>query len=448
MQHLKEAGMPSLSPGSFGEPDRSIMKKPPAIFPPWEVLPVGSELRHLAETLNCPGGYVFWSFLAFMAGLIGTARRFRAWTAFEVPCNIYLALIGAPSASKTLPFRLFRDFCIEAEREEAEALRRTHGDEAAARHRIIIDHVSAPSLIDFAAANPRGMTQAVDELSRILPGNNQIRPLHLEGYNGSVARVDLLTRPSQTADKFLLSIVGTIQTELFQELIKKDRDGLIPRFLPAPEEPVIPTIPHAEADFGWLPPMQRRLRRLHDSPAVMVMDEAAKGTFGEWWKAHRTRTSHFDGPLAAFENKATGTTLRLAGVRSLIAWACREDDTLPPDTIGQEDVLAAITMVEDYLRPAARQIYGEAIVPGAEGGTRRLAGWLLQHRPQRFNARALYRGRAIRGLSTAEDMAEATEHLTRANWVRPARKPGKVGRPLSDFLVNPTVLNWAEERGL
>lgn len=437
--------MAAFSPGSFGEPDRSIMTKPPAISPPWEALPVGSELRHLAEILNCPGSYVFWSFTAFMAGLIGTARQFQAWPTFVVSCNIYLALIGAPSASKTLPFRLFRDSCIEVERAEAEALRRTQGDGAAASHRIIIDHVSAPSLIERAAANPRGMIQAVDELSRVLPGNNQIRPLHLEGYNGSLARVDLLTRPSLTADNFLLSIVGTIQTGLYQELIKKDRDGLVPRFLPALEEPITPTVPDTEADLAWLPPMQRRLRQLHDHPSVMVLDEAAKGTFGEWWKAHRTYTSQFDGPLAAFENKVPGTTLRLAGTRSLIAWACRDDDTLPPDTISREDVLAAITMVEDYLRPAARQIYGEAIVPGAEGGARQLAGWLLQHRPQRFNARALYRGRAIRGLTTAEDMSEATDHLTRANWVRPARKPGKVGRPLSDFLVNPTVLNWAEE---
>jgi len=435
----------AFSPGSFGDPDPSIMKKPPAISPPWEVLPVGSELRQLAEILNCPGGYVFWSFVAFTAGLIGTARRFLAWPTFEVACNIYLALIGAPSASKTLPFRLFRDSCFAIEREEAEALRRTQGDESAARHRIIIDHVSAPSLIERAAANPRGLIQAVDELSRILPGNSQVRPLHLEGYNGSVARVDLLTRPSQTADPFLLSIVGTIQTSVFQELIKKDCDGLVPRFIPAPEEPVIPTVPHAEPRLGWLPPMQRQLRRLHASPAVMVLDAAAKRIFGEWWKAHRTRASDFDGPLASFENKMAGTTVRLAGVRRLTTWAVQDDASLPPDTISHEDVLAAITLVEDYVRPAARQVYGEAIVVGAEGRARRLASWILQHRPQHFNARALYRGRAIKGLTCAEDMAEATDHLTEANWVQPARKPRKPGRPLSDFVVNPKVLNWAEE---
>jgi hypothetical protein len=440
--------MPTFPPGDFGPPNPSILKRQAAVSPPYEVLPVGAELRRLAQALNCPGAYVLWFFLAFTAGLIGNARRFCAWPTFVVPCNLYVLAVGAPSASKTPPFRFFRDHCLQIEREEAAALRRTLGETVAAHHRIIVDHVSMPSLIQCGARNPAGLIMAVDEASRLTQRRDQTRQLILEGYNGGLARVDLITREAQTAEHFLLSLAGTIQTALCQEMIRNDSDGCASRFVLVPNEPVIPQIPASEPAMDWLPPFLRRLRNPHASPAVMMLDEAARGVFGEWWTAHRTRVSDFEGPLAAFENKLPGTALRLAGIRALIAWALRDDAAPPAETIGVEDVLAAITLVEDYARPAARQVYGDAAVIGAESGARRLAGWILQHKPARFNARLLYRGRAIKGLSTADHMAEATAYLTRANWLKPARAAGRPGRPLSDFRVNPAVLAWAEEEAL
>ena len=200
------------------------------------------------------------------------------------------------------------------------------------------------------------------------------------------------------------------------------------------------------ADTNRLENLYRRLDNLKcagdlegcEKPVVMMLTEGAATIF-EAWAAENGETVHEAASLyKGFCGKLRGTVLRLALVCELIAWA---DSTSPdePTTIRPDTITAAITFIEDYAKPSALRVFGDAALPEADRNAAQLARHILKHALVRINARDVRREYGIAALKSPEKVDEAISCLVDANWLRaaPSRSGANAGQQRKDFIVNP-----------
>ena len=64
---------------------------------------------------------------------------------------------------------------------------------------------------------------------------------------------------------------------------------------------------------------------------------------------------------------------------------------LPPSRITIQAVHAAAALIEDYFKPMAERVFGDAALPEADRLAATLARWILKERPKVVNARDLRR---------------------------------------------------------
>ena len=114
---------------------------------------------------------------------------------------------------------------------------------------------------------------------------------------------------------------------------------------------------------------------------------------------------------------------------------------MPPSRISKAAVLAAAALVDDYFKPMAERVFGDAALPEADRLAATVARWILRERPTVVNARALRRTARLPGLREAEKVKVALNALVEADWLRPIfnRSGDNAGRPREDYQVNPRL---------
>ena len=123
-----------------------------------------------------------------------------------------------------------------------------------------------------------------------------------------------------------------------------------------------------------------------------------------------------------------------------MTWAANADGP-EPRSISPRIVAAAIEFVEEYAKPSALKVFGDAALPLVERNAATLARYLLKHKVSRFNARDLRRKAGLPGLKEANSFNEAVTLLADADWLRDAgKRDGETpGRRTSDYVVNPAI---------
>jgi hypothetical protein len=94
---------------------------------------------------------------------------------------------------------------------------------------------------------------------------------------------------------------------------------------------------------------------------------------------------------------------------------------------------------EDYFKPMAARVYGDASLPEQDRQAATLARWIKRERPEVINVRELWRKVRLPGLTTAKDVESALKALEEANWVFPPRHEQKPGQPKKDWRINPRL---------
>ena len=135
--------------------------------------------------------------------------------------------------------------------------------------------------------------------------------------------------------------------------------------------------------------------------------------------------------------KMPGYVVRLALVLEYLWWA--PNGGAEPTTITRKAVTAAAHLVDDYFKPMAERVYGDASLPEKERMATALSRWIVQQPATSFNARDARRSGNLTGIRTTTQMNMAIEELSEAGWIRatPARQGDKTGRLRNDFEVNP-----------
>ncbi len=170
-------------------------------------------------------------------------------------------------------------------------------------------------------------------------------------------------------------------------------------------------------------------------PVILPFTEDAATALHEWRVEHHELDAV--GMFGSSMAKMPGYVVRLALVLEYLWWA--PNGGAEPTTITRKAVAAAAHLVEDYFKPMAERVYGDASLPENERMATALSRWIVQHPATSFNAREARRSGKLPGIKTSAQMNMALEELIEAGWLRaaPTRKGGAAGQQKSDFEINP-----------
>ena len=479
--------------------DMEIMsagRRPAPTMPPGLLGPAWSLVEDLAEGAGSPVDYVAISFLGTVASLIGGKRSARPYstTDWSEPCILWFAAVGDPSSHKspaidtvTSPLRKMEAAHAELNRIDlmgheakvarAKAERAAWEDAVKAAQR---DGVSTPPLPDSAvipdkperrrllvqdstpeaigsilAGNPQGTLHLRDELAgwlmsfdRYTPGGRQF---WIEAYGGRPHVIDRKSSPMPLLIPFNgVSVLGGIQPEKMAEcLLNTADDGLVARFIWAWPNAIPYRRPRQCADREALVGIFTRLDALpwgidaegKDTGVTLSLDAKAADLFEAWARESQANLDDAGALYKGFCGKLKGTVLRLSLVCELLAWAV-ESVGPDPRSISIKSVAAAIDFVEEFAKPSALRVFGDAVVPATERNAAVLGRYIRRNNVRQFNARELRRKAGLPGMRDPGDFNKAVEALAEAGWLRSiaSREGDTAGRQRSDFLVNPAVM--------
>jgi hypothetical protein len=484
-------------PPPWPEPDlsaaRQNRRKPPLL--PVEVFgPMWSEwIATAAEGASCPIDYVAAPLLATASMLIGNARFVSPWQGWKEPPVLWVGAVGDPSAGKSPGADPVLDIIRSLETELAADFEATHREWSTAREsakcaketwtrevadavkagkappimpasavepaepmrpRILISDATPEALGGLVAAQEKGLLFFRDELAGWFngfgrySGSGADRAFWVEAYGARPFTIDRVKHPLPVIiPRLSIGVLGGVQPDRLADLIAGPDDGLQARFLWLWPEKVPPGRPTRHADTGT---GRTALQKLIELPLVPAEDggsrpflcplaDAAADTFDQWRKEHSA--IEVSGALASAFGKAPGHLLRLALVLEHLWWCAKTSAAMPPSRISNAAILAAAALVDDYFKPMAERVFGDAALPECDRLAAIVARWIMRERPEVVNARDLRRKARLPGLREADKVKLALGVLVEADWLRPVfeRTGGSPGRQREDYLVNPRV---------
>jgi Protein of unknown function (DUF3987) len=478
-------------------PDMGVLqqgRREPPIFP-IEVFGEfwGEWITIAAAAASAPVDYTGCALLACASTLIGHARWVSPWSGWSEPPILWIGNVGDPSSGKSpaadpllgilraIELDLAKDYpdahrqwmkekasgaahraIWESEIKDAATNNKPPPDMPAAamepdepvRARIMSSDATTEKLAELAAAHHKGLMLVRDELAGWYGSLGRYsksgadRAFWVEAYGGRGFTVDRKNAGLPIIIKRLgLGLFGGIQPDRLCEMMESPDDGLLARFLWAWPNKVPARRPTREADIRRA---ADALRLLYDLPLVpddngglrpffCPMSIEAADLFAEWWVNHQA--GELVGPLAGPLGKAPGHVARLGLVLQHLWWCGGSALALPPSTINDEAISAALALVVDYFHPVNERVYGDAGLPESDRLGATLGKWVLKTRPQVINAKKLRRSAGLPGLREAEKVKMAINVLVETDWLMPA--PGRSGptggRQRDDYIVNPRL---------
>lgn len=451
----------------------------------------------IAEGAGAPVDYAAIGFVAACASLIGGKRRVRPYreSPWSEPCILWAGAVGDPSAKKspaldaiTAPLRgIEADHAFDhqnrllahyadVERAKVEkqtwqkAVEAAHKDgmgtpsmpaaavepEEPQRRRTMIMDATPEAVGSILASNHMGTLHFRDELAGWLTSFDRYSPggreFWLEAYGGRPFVIDRKGSKTALTIPFNgVSVLGGIQPEkMAGALLGAVDDGLVARFLWAWPDPVPFRRPRQLADVSRLEAIYRRLdglewgRDADGKPIAITIPLApeASDLFEVWGRSNSEGMDDAAALYKSFCGKLEGAVLRLSLTAELMAWATRGG--AEPETISVQTVAAVAEWVDDYAKPMAQRVYGDASLPLVERNAAILARYIMKAKLDRINKRELKRSphkSHLPTMRTAQPMDEAVSYLCDAGWlVEVGGRDGETaGRKSGDYLVNPAV---------
>ncbi|MEJ7926369.1 DUF3987 domain-containing protein [Sphingobium sp. AN641] len=452
----------------------------------------------VAEGSGAPVDYAAIGFISSCASLIGGKRRVRPYkeSPWSEPCILWMGAVGDPSSKKspaldaiTGPLRAIEaDHAVnhqtrmlghyaDVERAKVEkqawqkAVEGAHKEglgtpsmpEAAEepdepqRRRTMIMDATPEAVGAILAANPVGTLHFRDELAGWLTSFDRYSPggreFWLEAYGGRSFVIDRKGTKTALSIPFNgVSVLGGIQPEkMAAALLGTVDDGLVARFLWAWPEPAPFRRPRQLADIGNLEAIYRRLDGLMwgndmagGNVAITIpLTPEASDIFEAWGRSNSRGVEDAGALYKSFCGKLEGAVLRLALTAELMGWAVSGQGD-EPKAVTARTLAAAAEWVDDYAKPMAQRVYGDASLPVVERDASILARYILKNRFDRINKRDLKRSPHKSHLPTmraAGPMDEAILYLCDAGWLIDigSRESGSGGRKSGDYLVNPAI---------
>jgi hypothetical protein len=483
----------------WSDPDLSVLKQGRRDAPALPIQVFGDFwaqwLKESAEGANAPADYTAAGLLAVAAATIGNTHRVYARDTWGEPSVLWCGIVGDPGSGKSPALDPVLDLVktLEAEAavnfEDQHRTWQTNSEMAKAvndewkgrvkdaakqgrtpppkpdqaiepaepqRPRLIVNDSTPEKLGELLSAHPRGLLFFRDELAGWFgafdrySGAGAERALWIEAFNARKHVIDRVKTKSKpiTVDHLAIGVLGGIQPERFVDFINGPDDGLPSRFLWVWPEPIPPQDPRVVPNRGAALAALRRLSSLElrfdefDKCSLrrLPLTSEAKRVFLEWHNEHHVEQGTLSGTVRSAWAKAPGHLLRLALVLEFLWW-CGSAQGSPPNAVSLEAIASAAALVEDYYKPMAARVYGDAALPERDRLAAVAARWIIKTRPTLINARDFRRKANLPGLRETEKVKMALEVLVDANWLRhaPTRGGDSPGRARDDYTVNPKL---------
>lgn len=486
---------------AWPEPDLSILNasRRPAVPMPTALFgPALEVLLAIGSGTSTPLDYPASAYLAACASLIGGKRRARPYTtsSWSEPPILWMGIVGEPSSRKSPALEAIIDPLRALERDGADAHKvslrgwreadskakavksdwekslakaikdgladlpsmpdgANEPDEPHRRRTLVMD--STPeAMAAILSGNPQGTLHYRDELAGWLMGFERYAPggreFWLEAYGGRSFTVDRKGAKGPLTVPFNgVSVAGGIQpAKLADCLLSGTDDGLVARFLwtwpdklPFHRPACIADIPALEVAYRHLDGLQWGYDAEGQPIAITLPLSAAAANLFEAFQRDNTEVdADASGLLKSFYGKLDGALLRLALTAELSAWAWRGGDE--PREISLATIEAAAEWVDDYAKPMAQRVYGDASLPAAERNASSLARFIVRSGLRTINRRELRRGAGKASLPWARDakaLEAAFDVLLMSDWIKSAgtRDGETPGRASATYAVNPLV---------
>ena len=316
---------------------------------------------------------------------------------------------------------------------------------------LMANETTVEALSRLMVHNPRGMMIHRDELSgwfnslnkyRVRGGDD--RQFFLQCWAGGAHRVDRVGKPPIYVDDLYLSLFGTLQPEIARSAFRGgDADGMTARFglLVWPDLPERVDVVDRRPNFEARDAVEQRLREMREisREEPLRFDGWAYSLFNEWLLRNVNRPELRDGAFGQHLSKYRGLFARLA----LVLHFMRHGSQAPKEVdLGTAE--AVRSLIDEYLEPHARKIYGAMAVHPAHAGAVKIANWLRQEHVPKFTARNVRRhGWAEFAKDHDEDAIQASMALLDAyGWIKleEKRTGAHGGRPTKLATVNPVIV--------
>lgn len=478
-------------------PDMSLVdngRRPAPELPRTLFGPAWHTIEQVADETSTAPDYAAIALLSVVASLVGGKRKASPYgSAWEAPAILWMAALGDPSSRKSAPLgfitkplevlqRAANEDHAEAKREwEAQVERAkverdlwkqnvkdqagTGGDvlklpdaakipDEPPQRRFTIADCTPEAAAYVAKANPQGTLAYNDELAGWLEGFDRYnaggRPFWLQAFEGKPFSVTRKGDGSFDVPYLGISVLGSIQPDRLVDLLAGANDGLVPRLIWAWPEKRLPSRPSGMLDLSSLQRAYERLELLpwgkstdgSNCAVTLPFSASAANLFEEWDRDNSAGEKDGGSLYETFAGKMSGAVVRLSLVSELVAWAF--GGGAEPQEISDNAVLAAIEFVEDYAKPMAARVFGDAAVSKRDRNAALLARHILKNGLKEVNARELRRTphkSPLKALQAGRGISEALEDLCDAGWIREdfARSGGGAGRQRQDYIVNETV---------
>lgn len=460
------------------------------VFPP----PWADWIALSAEAAGAPVDYVALPLLAAAGALIGNARWANPWGTWREPPALNVACVGFPGSNKSpgldavagpladIEGALNGDIDVrraawDTEREAAIArrdlwkaevkiaaksgnpppVRPIDAEEPAAplRRRLTSTDPTVEKAARLSASNPRGMLMIRDELAGFIASMDRYsggkggsdRPFWLQAYGGRPWTPDRVKdgECEVHVPHLLWGIMGGIQPDKLGSLmLAGDDDGMAARFLYAWPELRPPVRPGQTPDLHQGQEWLRQLRNISwqaPDPILVPLSEPARVVLQRWRVQVAAMERGATGLFRSWISKLPGYAVRIALILEHLAWACAAAGVEPPVEVSEDALHRALVLLEEYSVPMTARAFGEVAVDQPDRDAQVVARWLIRQVPvpRMINARDLRRRAGGPGIVVAERMQVALTELAEAGWVQQQRRPGVLGRPSSDWMVNPAV---------
>jgi hypothetical protein len=413
---------PEIEPSLLEDGRAPVPSFPLDVLPrPWR-----DWIADTAHGAGAPDDYVAQAVLAAVAGLGGAGVTARVTASWSEPLVLWLAPVGAPSSGKTPALEAIRRPLANVET----MLGRGGGAPT------VVGDGSLDGLAKAVSARRQGVLLWRDEPTQRLGG------LGWEN-KGDKAHGRFLDAWS-AADKFPVSIIGSLHPEQLAEALDSAGDGMAARFLFAWPSPPL----YRPLAGGKEPRADEAVTMLHriagavgtpDRPLVLAFEEAALKYFDRFLAGLQGEIRRAEGFYAGWLGKGRGTVARLAGILALLDWAGRGASERPPRAIGRDHVQAADRLWDAYFKPHARAVFDRAVPSARESQIRRVIHWLEARRATEVSREDIRRDALCQSVD-ANGADQVIYRLEGAGVLRPlSRELSGPGRPARRWQVNPAL---------
>jgi hypothetical protein len=328
--------------------------------------------------------------------------------------------------------------------------------------RFIVNDSTIEKTLEICKENPQGILYYNDELSTTLdsfkkPGREDSRTNMIEAWNGKSVNkcIDRISRGSNVIKKMCISLLGTIQPEVYLSYIGSSADGLVQRFQ-------IAVYPENIKEYKWMdnlisPALLQEVGELFNrldrykpplnwnpNGAGLHFSPEAQATFKKWLVALKNRVLNMqpdDQKVSSFIshlNKYTSLCPKLALLFQII-----EDDSAK--VISQTSLLIAIAMCE-YLESHARKIYGVNKKGQQNLSAIALLKKIKDHQVDNLTVAELIK-KSWSHLNKESNVLETLEQLQELNWLKVVEVETK-GRPAKRIQINPAAYDCPLEQAV